>query len=141
MIKYGKCCSPIPGDAIVGLISEGDVASIHRTDCQNTGHYSHIPEKFLKVSWNTDSEELFTVRLKIQSIDRKFLLSDISQSLGESGCNIQSAATETIEKIAKQDFWIDVKNITHLTSAITRLLKIDGVKKVDRYDESEGPIG
>ena len=138
IMSRGKCCRPIPGDAIVGLISDGDGASIHRTDCQYTGHYSHMPEKFLKISWNTDSEELFTVRLKIQSNDRKFLLSDISQSLGESGCNIQSATTETIEKIAKQDFWIDVKNITHLSSAIARLLKIDGVKKVDRYDESEG---
>ena len=140
IMSRGKCCRPIPGDAIVGLISDGNGASIHRADCQSTGHYSHIPEKFLKVSWNTDREELFTVRLKIQSNDRKFLLSDISQSLGESGCNIQSATTETVEKIAKQDFWIDVKNITHLNSAIAILLKIDGVQKVDRHDESDNPI-
>tara|TARA_B100001250_G_C19799732_1_gene790451 strand:+ start:481 stop:2691 length:2211 start_codon:yes stop_codon:yes gene_type:complete len=134
-MNLGKCCRPIPEDAIVGLVSSGDGISIHRTDCHKTGHLGKIPEKILQASWNTDSEQLFTVRLRIEGDDRKFLLSDISQSLGDCGCNIQSATTETIDKIAKQDFWIDVKSVTHMNSTIVQLLKIDGIIKVERYDE------
>ena len=138
--SIGKCCRPIPGDAIVGLVSTGDGIAIHRTDCPNTGYLSQTPEKILQASWDKYSKQLFTVRLRIESNDRTFLLSDISKSLGECGCNIQSATTETIGDIAKQDFWIDVKNVAHMNSTIVHLLKIKGVIKVERFDDKDEVI-
>ena len=81
-------------------------------------------------------DRAFTVQLRVRSHDRKFLLSDISKALGDSGCNIQSATTSTLGQIAEQDFWVDVVDITHLQHAMEKANKIEGVLEVLRIDET-----
>ena len=135
MITFGKCCTPIPGDAIVGLITRGRGVTVHRTDCPNIGQISEEPERILQVNWDMENDQAFTVQLRVRSHDRKFLLSDISKALGDSGCNIQSATTRTLGQIAEQDFWVDVVDITHLQQAMEKANKIEGVLEVLRIDE------
>ncbi len=135
MIGFGKCCTPIPGDSIIGLITRGRGVTVHRTDCPNIGHISEEPDRLLNVNWDMDSEQSFTVKLRVRSYDRKFLLSDISKALGDSGCNIQSATTRTVGEIAEQDFWVDVVNIAQLQRAMDKANAIDGVLEVQRIDE------
>ena len=135
MITFGKCCTPIPGDAIVGLITRGRGVTVHRTDCPNIGQISEEPERILQVNWDMENDQAFTVQLRVRSHDRKFLLSDISKALGDSGCNIQSATTRTLGQVAEQDFWVDVVDITHLQQAMEKANKIEGVLEVLRIDE------
>jgi GTP pyrophosphokinase len=135
MITFGKCCTPIPGDAIIGLITRGRGVTVHRTDCPNIGQISEEPERILQVNWDIENDQAFTVQLRVRSHDRKFLLSDISKALGDSGCNIQSATTRTIGEIAEQDFWVDVVDITHLQQSMEKANKIEGVLEVLRIDE------
>lgn len=135
MITFGKCCTPIPGDVIVGLITRGRGVTVHRTDCPNIGQISEEPERILQVNWDMENDQAFTVQLRVRSHDRKFLLSDISKALGDSGCNIQSATTRTLGQIAEQDFWVDVVDITHLQQAMEKANKIEGVLEVLRIDE------
>ncbi|MGB1718841.1 MAG: RelA/SpoT family protein, partial [Candidatus Latescibacterota bacterium] len=135
MITFGKCCTPIPGDMIVGLITRGRGVTVHRTDCPNIGQISEEPERILQVNWDMENDQAFTVQLRVRSHDRKFLLSDISKALGDSGCNIQSATTRTLGQIAEQDFWVDVVDITHLQQAMEKANKIEGVLEVLRIDE------
>ena len=135
MITFGKCCTPIPGDVIVGLITRGRGVTVHRTDCPNIGQISEEPERILQVNWDMENDQAFTVKLRVRSHDRKFLLSDISKALGDSGCNIQSATTRTLGQVAEQDFWVDVVDITHLQQAMEKVNKIEGVLEVLRIDE------
>ena len=137
MISFGKCCTPIPGDAIIGLITRGRGVTVHRTDCPNIGQISEDPERLLRVNWDMETDQAFTVQLRVRSHDRKFLLSDISKALGDSGCNIQSATTRTVGQIAEQDFWVDVVNIVQLQQAMKKANDIDGVLEVLRIDESD----
>jgi len=135
MMTFGKCCTPIPGDAIVGLITRGRGVTVHRTDCPNIGQISEEPERILQVNWDVAKDQAFTVQLRVRSHDRKFLLSDISKALGDCGCNIQSATTRTLGQIAEQDFWVDVVNITHLQQAMKKADEIEDVLEVLRIDE------
>ena len=89
-----------------------------------------------QVNWDMENDQAFTVQLRVRSHDRKFLLSDISKALGDSGCNIQSATTSTLGQIAEQDFWVDVVDITHLQHAMEKANKIEGVLEVLRIDET-----
>ncbi len=136
MISFGKCCTPIPGDAVIGLTTRGRGITVHRTDCPNMGHISKDPDRLLQVSWDLEKEQAFTVKLRVRSHDRKYLLSDISRALGDSGCNIQSATTRTADGAAEQDFRIDVANIAQLQQAMKNANRIKGVLKVQRLDES-----
>ena len=135
MMMFGKCCTPIPGDPIIGLITRGRGVTVHRTDCPNIGQISEDPERILQVNWDVENDQAFTVQLRVRSYDRKFLLSDISKALGDCGCNIQSATTRTLGQVAEQDFWVDVVNITHLQQAMKKADEIEGVLEVLRIDE------
>ena len=137
MISFGKCCTPIPGDGIIGLITRGRGVAVHRTDCPNIGRISEDPERLLQVQWDVEGEPAFTVQLRTRSRDRKYLLSDISKALGDAGANIRSSTTATTDEIAEQTFWIDVIDIKQLRRAIAKVAKTKGVLDVRRVDEPD----
>ncbi len=135
MISFGKCCTPIPGEGIIGLITPGRGVTVHRTDCPNMGEISKDPDRLLHVQWDLEGEPAFTVQLRTRSRDRKYLLAEISKAIGDAGSNIHSATTRTDSEIAEQDFWIDVTNIKQLRRTISQIKKIQGVLEVRRIDE------
>ncbi|MBT5324647.1 MAG: bifunctional (p)ppGpp synthetase/guanosine-3',5'-bis(diphosphate) 3'-pyrophosphohydrolase [Gemmatimonadetes bacterium] len=135
MISFGKCCTPIPGEGIIGLITRGRGVTVHRTDCPNMGEISEDPDRLLHVQWDLEGEPVFTVQLRTRSRDRKYLLSEISKAIGDAGSNIRSATTRTDGEIAEQDFWIDVTDIKQLRRTISQIKKIQGVLEVRRIDE------
>ena len=139
MISFGKCCNPIPGDSIIGLITRGRGITVHRTDCPNIGDIGEHPERLLVVDWDLEEEPSFTVQLRTRSHDRKYLLSDISKSISDTGTNIRSSSTQTTDDIAVQNFWIDVQNTRQLRTILERIRKVDGVIEVRRVDEP-GPL-
>ena len=135
MIQFGKCCGPIPGDEIVGLVTRGRGVTVHRTDCPNIGRISAEPDRLLAVEWELEDEPAFTVQLRTRSWDRTYLLADIARAISDAGSNIRDSTTRADGHIAEQDFWIDVADNEQLRQAIDQIEQIEGVLKVQRVDE------
>ena len=135
MIRFGKCCGPIPGDEIVGLVTRGRGVTVHRTDCPNIGRISAEPDRLLTVEWELEDEPAFTVQLRTRSWDRTYLLADIAKAIGDVGSNICDSTTRTDGHIAEQDFWIDVVDNEQLRQAMDQIEHIEGVLEVLRVDE------
>ena len=135
MIRFGKCCGPIPGDEIVGLVTRGRGVTVHCTDCPNIGRISAEPDRLLAVEWELEDEPAFTVQLRTRSWDRTYLLADIARAISDAGSNIRDSTTRTDGHIAEQDFWIDVSDNKQLRQAIDQIEHIEGVLEVLRVDE------
>ena len=135
MIRFGKCCGPIPGDEIVGLVTRGRGVTVHRTDCPNIGRISAEPDRLLAVEWELEDEPAFTVQLRTRSWDRTYLLADIARAISDTGSNICDSTTRTDGHIAEQDFWIDIADNEQLRQAIDQIEQIEGVLEVQRVDE------
>jgi GTP diphosphokinase / guanosine-3',5'-bis(diphosphate) 3'-diphosphatase len=136
MIQFGKCCSPIPGDSIIGLITRGRGLSVHRTDCPNIADLAEDPERMTPVAWDLDEEQSFTVRLRVCGNDRKFFLSDVSRIISDTGANIVGCTTRTVAHLVEETFWIDVNNTRQLHGLVKKLQVVEGVTEVQRVDES-----
>ena len=136
MIHFGKCCTPIPGDPIIGLVTRGRGISVHRTDCPNLSDLAEDPERLMTVEWDIDQDKAFTVQMRIRGNDRKYFLSDMARIISDTGANIVSCATKTVAHVAEETFWIDVHNTRQLHSMISLLQAIEGVMEVTRVDES-----
>ena len=131
---FARCCAPIPGDSVMGRITQGRGISVHRTDCPNIIDVASETERLLNIEWNIENEGAFTVRLLIRSRDRKYLLSDITTALSDSDVNICGSTTQTVDDTAEQIFQVSVKNTRQLQDTIARAYQVDGVFEVQRLD-------
>ncbi len=141
LIKFAKCCNPLPGDEVVGFVTRGLGTSIHKADCPNAERGRRNPEmqgRWVEASWEDEfvshgSEDLFEAMLKIFTIDRIGILADISVALAEMRVTIMSVNTgaNTGGK-AIINLSIGCKNVSHFRSIISRLRKIDGILDVVR---------
>jgi guanosine-3',5'-bis(diphosphate) 3'-pyrophosphohydrolase len=133
LIKFGKCCQPVPGDPIVGYITRGYGVTVHRTSCVNALKMS--PERQIDVEWNIDANDTYPVKIRIRSYDRVGLLADITSNISKNGANILSAHTETQEnKIVDIYFTIAVNDTEHLKRVLSAVRKIKHIQAVKRVD-------
>jgi len=131
LIKFGKCCQPVPGDSIIGYITRGYGVTIHRTTCVNA--LSMNPERQIEVEWNQEVTETYPVKIRIISQDRVGLLADVVGNISKFGANILSAKTETREnKIVDSFFTIVVEDTTHLEKIVSAVKKVKHVQEVKR---------
>ena len=135
MIHFGKCCSPIPGDRIVGLISKGRGISVHRTDCPNMADIAEDPDRLTVVEWDVDEDQSFSVQLHIAGNDRTYLLSEITKTISENGANIRSVESHSKLHLFEGTFWLDVNDARQLHSLTKTLGKLEGVSEVKRVDD------
>jgi len=136
MIQFGKCCTPIPGDSIIGLITRGRGLSVHRTDCPNIADLAEDPARMTPVTWDLEEKQAFTVQLRVHGNDRKFFLSDITRIISETGANIVGCTTRTLAHLTEDTFWVDVNNTRQLHGLVKKLRSVKGVTEVQRVDES-----
>jgi guanosine-3',5'-bis(diphosphate) 3'-pyrophosphohydrolase len=136
MIQFGKCCTPIPGDSIIGLVTRGRGLSVHRTDCPNIADLADDPERMTPVAWDIEEEQAFTVQLRVAGNDRKFFLSDVTRVISDTGANIVGCTTKTQAHLAEDTFWIDVRDTKQLQGLVKKLRRVDGVTDVRRVDEA-----
>ena len=136
MIHFGKCCTPIPGDPIIGLITRGRGLSVHRTDCPNFADLAEDPERLTPVAWDLEEEQAFTVQLLVRGHDRKYFLSDVTRVISDTGANIVSCATRTLAHVVEETFWIDVHDSRQLQKMVKKLRGLEGVTEVQRVDEA-----
>ena len=131
LIRFGKCCQPVPGDPIVGYITRGFGVTIHRTSCINALKMN--PERQIEVDWSSQNAETYPVKIRIRSHDRVGLLADVVSNISKNDANILTARTETLEnKMVHSTFTIDVENTDHLNRVLTSIKKVKHVLEVKR---------
>ncbi|MBA2880297.1 GTP pyrophosphokinase [Desulfosalsimonas propionicica] len=131
LIRFGKCCQPVPGDPITGYITHGAGVTIHRSGCVNALKLN--PDRQIDVEWNTNDNGEFPVSLKITASDRMGLLAEISTEISKAAANIYDVRLENRgNKSIYGKFTIMVKDRGHLDSVISRLKKIQAVQEVKR---------
>lgn len=131
LVRFGKCCQPVPGDAITGYITQGQGVTIHRTNCVNA--LSMTPERQIEVAWDGAVGDTYPVRLLVRSMDRVGLLADIAGVISKIGANIVSANTEVhVDKTVDGFFTVLVGDTEHLGRLTSAMRKVKGVLKVRR---------
>ena len=133
LVKLAKCCTPVPGDSIVGFITRGQGVSVHLADCPNVQSLLETPDRMIDVSWSEGSKGLFLVNIQVEALDRAGLLSDLTRVLSEHHVNILSASVHTgDDRLAISKFSFEIGDITHLDSVLNAARRIDGVYDVYR---------
>lgn len=132
-VKLARCCTPVPGDSIVGFITRNQGVSVHRTDCQNMlDLQKHQPERVIEVQW-TSTKGLFMVKIQVEALDRPHLLSDVTRVLSDHGVNIISGSISTgSDRVATSQFSFEMADPQHLSRLLAAVRKIDGVFDVYR---------
>jgi GTP pyrophosphokinase len=131
LVHFGKCCRPVPGDAIVGYITRGFGVTVHRNGCANV--IKTNPERLIEVQWDLNTEESFPVKIMIRALDRVGLLADVAASISKSGANIINAHTSTNDhRLVACYFTVTVTNTVQLDEVLTSLKKVKKVQLVQR---------
>ncbi|TQL68285.1 GTP pyrophosphokinase [Nocardioides albertanoniae] len=127
-VKLAKCCTPVPGDEILGFVTKGGGVSVHRTDCTNATELRAHPERLLEVQWGSTSNSVFLVNIQVEALDRARLLSDITMALSDAHVNILSAQlTTTRDRVAKSRFSFEMADSKHLDSVLKQVRTVPGV--------------
>jgi GTP diphosphokinase / guanosine-3',5'-bis(diphosphate) 3'-diphosphatase len=128
LVKLAKCCTPVPGDQIVGFITRGSGVSVHRHDCVNVKSLLAEPERMIDVEWAPTSKSIFLVQIQVEALDRAGLLSDITRVLSEYHVNILSASVSTSsERVALSRYVFEMGDPTHLDRVLSAVRRIDAV--------------
>jgi GTP pyrophosphokinase len=131
LVRYGKCCGPVPGDPIVGFITRGRGVTVHTRGCKKAMETD--PERRVDVSWDVRGEFKRLVNLRVKSDDRKGLLAQMSETFAEEGVNIvQANARATGEKGAVSTFEVEVADVKQLNDVLNAIGRIPGVHSVER---------
>ncbi len=133
LVKLAKCCTPVPGDEIVGFITRGQGVSVHQRACNNVTALLDQPERMIDVEWAPSSKSVFLVQLQIEALDRSGLLSDVTRVLSEHHVNILSANVSTsTDRLAISRFVFEMGDTTHLDRLLNAVRRIDAVYDVYR---------
>jgi guanosine-3',5'-bis(diphosphate) 3'-pyrophosphohydrolase len=127
-VNLSRCCTPVPGDEIVGFVTRGRGVSVHRVDCPNAKALASQPDRFIEVSWRPGKGTSFVVAVQVEALDRKKLLGDVATALGEHQINILSASsTVGKDRVARLRFTFELADITHLAGILQTVKKVDSV--------------
>ena len=137
MIRYSRCCQPVPGDQVMGYITQGRGVSIHQVDCPNVLDLSK--DRRVEIEWTTEKGDRFYVNLFMEGTDRRGLLSDVATAISDTDTDIIQADMRGVERGMLGRFAVEVKDLTHLTKVMKAIRSVKGVVQVDRRDASEEP--
>ncbi len=133
LIHLSKCCSPVPGDKVVGFITRGRGVSIHTADCPNVAELAFDKERLVDVSWGDFKDIQHAVRISVRVKDKPGLLANVSSSISALEANITHAeASQTEEREAMLNFTLDIRDVEHLNKVIKNIEGISGVLDVKR---------
>ena len=134
LVKFSKCCNPVPGDDIIGYITKGRGVSIHRKDCTNLKDLLSEEERIIEVEWYDEKEKAeYNVDIQVLANDRTGLLADVVKEITNQKINIMGVNTKTSkDRIATIDVTLEVQNIEQLNQIIKQIRKVDSVYEVTR---------
>ncbi len=129
MVHLAKCCTPVPGDQILGFVTQGRGVSVHRSDCSNAEALSvRNNDRIIEVEWDASGEGVFRATLEVLAFDRSRLLVDITQAVSEHRLNIVAARTATTaDRVSRMTFDIELADPSHLETLINSIRMLDGV--------------
>jgi len=134
LIRFGKCCQPVPGDPIIGYITRGYGVTVHRANCVNALKMN--PERQIEVEWTQENKETYPVKIQVISHDRVGLLADIATTISKNDANIVSVNTTTQEnQMVESYLTLTVSGTTHLNRVLSSLRKIHMVQDVRRLNK------
>ena len=134
VVKLARCCTPVPGDAIMGFVTRGNGVSVHRTDCVNAEDLQkHQGDRVVLVKWLQGAASIFLVKIQVEALDRARLLSDVTRALSDAQVNILNAEVSTSkDRIALSRFTFEMADATHLDSVLAAVRQVEGVYDVYR---------
>ncbi len=133
LVRLARCCTPVPGDDIVGFVTRGRGVSVHRRDCSNAAELLKSPERILEVEWDRGTDSTYQVDIVIEAVDRTRLLQEVTSSLAEAGVNVLAAHAATDrDGISTMRFLIELGNMEQLTPLLREVRSIDGVFEAAR---------
>ena len=138
-VKLARCCTPVPGDDIVGFITRGQGVSVHQHSCPNAVRLEGLhPERFVRVSWSSEhSQAQYLVQIQTKALDRPGLLADLTKVMTEYRVNIVSASTvSTRDQVATARFSFHLAEMSHLNAVLAALRRVDGVFEAVRVSTS-----
>lgn len=136
LVKLARCCTPVPGDEIVGFVTRGSGVSVHQATCHNVQGLMREPERMIDVEWAPSSKSIFLVQIQIEALDRAGLLSDVTRVLSEHHVNILSANVSTsTDRLALSKFVFEMGDTTHLDRVLNAVRRIDAVYDVYRVSD------
>jgi GTP pyrophosphokinase len=131
--KLAKCCTPVPGDEILGFVTRGGGVSVHRTDCTNAADLERKPERLVEVEWASQPGSVFLVAIQVEALDRHRLLSDVTKALADERVNILSASVQTSrDRVAISRFTFELADPAHLGAVLQTVRNVEGVFDVER---------
>jgi guanosine-3',5'-bis(diphosphate) 3'-pyrophosphohydrolase len=131
LVRFGKCCNPVPGDDITGFITRGRGVTIHTSDCAIALECD--PERRVDVAWNRTRKVALPVKIRVSCHDQKGILANISQAIANCEANIASASiNSTVDKRGINLFEVEITDLDHLNRVINNIMKVSGVTKVER---------
>ena len=133
VVNFAKCCSPIPGDPIIGYVSSGRGLVIHTESCKNVEEFRDNPEKCVILSWDKDIDSEFTVDLKVYLENRRGIVAELASAITQAEANIEKISVEERDaRLSVTHLSLSVHGRKHLARAIRRLRNIRGVNKIVR---------
>jgi GTP pyrophosphokinase len=133
MVKFSRCCYPIPGEEIIGFVTQGKGISIHKQNCPNAVGKAGAREKMVKVSWNPEAKQIYPVELEVEAFDRVGIFKDILTKIADTGTNVSAAKVTTKRgSSAVLRLVVDVTDVEHLSRLTAEIAKISDVYNVRR---------
>jgi GTP pyrophosphokinase len=140
MVRYSRCCQPVPGDSVIGYVTRGRGVSIHRQDCPNVLALSSDPDRRVEIEWAAEKGDRFFVKLFMRGTDRRGLLSDVAKAITNTGTDISHADMKTTEGGMNGEFVVEVRDLAHLEKVRRSIGRVKGVLDVERrehFDEED----
>jgi GTP pyrophosphokinase len=138
LVRLARCCTPVPGDDIIGFVTRGRGVSVHRLDCPNAKELLGAPERILEVEWDLGSASTFQVEIFVEALDRLRLLQDVTSTLAESGVNILASSTTTHrDGMVDMRFLFELGDLARLDSILREVRNTEGVFEARRMMPGE----
>jgi GTP diphosphokinase / guanosine-3',5'-bis(diphosphate) 3'-diphosphatase len=129
LVRLARCCTPVPGDNIIGFITRGRGISVHRADCPNSKELQAGGERIVEVGWDSSIAAGFTVSIQVEALDRQKLLRDVTTAISDLGVNIMSTSSNTNPRtrVASLRFTMELGDPAHLDHILSAVKRVDGV--------------
>lgn len=131
MVRYSRCCQPVPGDSVIGYVTRGRGVSIHRKDCPNVLALSRDPERRIEIEWAVEKGDRFFVKLCMRGLGRRGLLSDAAKAITGTGTDISHADMRTMEGGMHGELVVEVRGLAHLEKIRRSIGRVEGVLDVE----------
>ena len=137
LVRLSKCCSPVPGDPIMGYVTIGKGVSVHRADCPNVAYMSATPERILQASWANAEETMHSVDVEVEAVDRAGLLQDVMGVCAEYKTSASSVTARVKRDSALISLTLQINNLAHLHKVLEKLRTLRDVRDVYRVTKRE----